>query len=230
MHSDTWAAVDDYLAGRLMPADAALDAALAASVAAGLPAISVSPMQGRLLQMLARLTGARRILEIGTLGGYSTIWLARALPEGGRLISLEADPNHAAVARASLTRAGLDAVVEVRVGQALDSLPAIAAEGSGPFDLVFVDADKINTLAYVEWALRMSRPGTVIVVDNVIRDGAVADAASTDASVQAMQRFFEWLEREPRLTATAIQTVGGKGYDGMAIAVVAPEPGPGALR
>ncbi len=230
MHSDTWAAVDEYLAGRLMPADAALDAALEASAAAGLPAISVSPMQGRLLQMLARLAGARRILEIGTLGGYSTIWLARSLLEGGRLISLEADPTHAAVARASITRAGLDAVVEVRIGRALDSLPAIAAEGSGPFDLVFVDADKINTLAYVEWALRMSRPGTVIVVDNVVRDGAVADAASTDASVQAMQRFFEWLERERRLTATAIQTVGGKGYDGMAIAVVTPDHGDGALR
>lgn len=230
MHSDTWAAVDDYLARRLMPQDQALDAALEASAAAGLPAISVSPMQGRLLQMLARLAGARRILEIGTLGGYSTIWLARALPEGGRLISLEADPKHAAVARASLTRAKLDAVVEVRVGRALDSLPGIAADSSEPFDLVFVDADKINTLAYVEWALRMSRPGTVIVVDNVIRDGAVADAASTDASVQAMQRFFEWLEREPRLTATAIQTVGGKGYDGMAIAVVAADHGRDALR
>ncbi len=230
MHSDTWALVDDYLSSRLMPADGPLDAALEASAAAGLPAISVSPTQGRLLQMLARLANARRVLEIGTLGGYSTIWLARALGEDGRLISLEFEPAHAAVARASIARAGLDRVVDIRVGRALELLPAIAAEAGGPFDFVFVDADKINTLAYVEWALRLSRPGTVIVVDNVIRDGAVADAASTDPSVRAMQRFFEWLAQEPRLTATAVQTVGAKGYDGMAILVVSPQGASGLER
>ncbi len=217
--TDTWTRVDQYLCDRLMPADAALDGALAATETAGMPAISVSPMQGRLLQMLAHLCGARRILEIGTLGGYSTIWMARALPEGGRLITLEADPAHAAVARANIAHAGLDAVVDIRLGPAAETLRTIAAERPAPFDMVFIDADKINTLTYFDWALTLSRPGSVIVVDNVVRDGAVADAGSSDPSVIAMRRFFERLEHEPQVTATALQTVGAKGYDGLVVAI-----------
>lgn len=216
---ETWTRVDQYLVDRLMPQDAALEAALASTEAAGMPAISVSPTQGRLLQMFAHLCGARNILEIGTLGGYSTIWMARALPDGGRLISLEADPAHAAVARVNITRAGLDAVVEIRLGPAADTLRALAADKPAPFDLVFIDADKVNTLTYFDWALALSRPGSVIVVDNVVRDGAVADADSSDPSVMAMRRFFERLEHEPQVNATALQTVGAKGYDGLVIAI-----------
>lgn len=220
MNTEMWTRVDEYLAGQLLPADPVLDAAIRSSDAAGLPAISVSPTQGKLLQMLAHLCGARNILEIGTLGGYSTIWLARALPSDGRLVTLEADDKHAIVARANIRRAGLDAVVEIRVGQALDSLPALAAESRPPFDLIFIDADKVSTPEYFTWALQMSRPGSVIVVDNVVRNGAVVDAATSDASVQGMRRFFELLRKEPRVSATAVQTVGAKGYDGFAVVLV----------
>jgi predicted O-methyltransferase YrrM len=217
---ERWTAVDNYIDDTLVPADPALDAALQASSDAGLPAISVSPSQGKLLHLLARAQGARRILEIGTLGGYSTIWLARALPAGGRLITLEADPRHAEVARANLANAGLADVTEVRVGRAQDTLPALHAAGEGPFDLVFIDADKPGYPGYLAWSVRLSRAGTVIIADNVVRDGAVADSASADASVQGVRRFLESLAAEPRVSATAIQTVGSKGYDGFALAVV----------
>ncbi len=220
MTPERWAEVDRYLESMHAPADAALDAALAASAAAGLPAIQVSPPHGKLLQLLARIQGARTILEVGTLAGYSTIWLARALPAGGRLVTLESEPRHAAVARANLERAGLAAVVELVEGRALDTLPRLAAEGREPFDLVFIDADKPSNTAYFEWALRLTRPGSVIVIDNVVRDGAVIDGASADASVQGTRRLHERLAAEPRVSATAIQTVGGKGYDGFAIALV----------
>jgi predicted O-methyltransferase YrrM len=220
MAEDQWTAVDKYLAGLLVPADPTLDAALADSAAHELPAINVSPPQGKFLYLLARIHGARNILEVGTLGGYSTIWLGRALPPGGRLITLESDPKHAAIARANLDRAGLTGVVEIRLGPALDTLPKLAAEGRGPFDLVFIDADKPSTADYFAWALKLSRPGSVIVVDNVTRKGGVIDPDSTDANVLGMRRFLEALAAERRVTATAIQTVGGKGYDGFAIALV----------
>jgi predicted O-methyltransferase YrrM len=217
MTKDVWTAVDRYLTDRVMPADPALDNALATSAAAGLPDIAVSPNHGKLLYVLAKVQGARRILEIGTLGGYSTIWLARALPPGGHLITLEFDPKHADVARANIGHAGLARMVHVRVGAALDTLPQLAAEGRGPFDFIFIDADKVNTAPYFTWALTLSRPGSLILVDNVVRDGAVADLATTDPAVQGMQRFFELVRSEPRVDATAIQTVGIKGYDGLAI-------------
>lgn len=217
MTPETWTAVDDYITGLLLPPDPALDAAQDASRAAGLPPISVSAAQGKFLHLLARIQGARRILEIGTLGGYSTIWLARALPPGGRLITLEFDPKHAEVARANIARAGLSDVVDVRVGPALDALPALA--GDPPFDLVFIDADKPSTTAYFHWALALSRRGTVIVVDNAIRDGKVIDPQG-DESAQGMHDFMAVLAAERRVSATAVQTVGVKGYDGFAIAVV----------
>ncbi|MFF1417531.1 O-methyltransferase [Streptomyces sp. NPDC058280] len=220
MSQEQWNAVDRYFTDQLVPADEALSAALAASDAAGLPAINVAPNQGKLLHLLARIQGARTILEIGTLGGYSTIWLGRALPEDGRLISLEYDPAHADVARANLARAGLDKIAEVRTGAALETLPRLAEEGAGPFDLVFVDADKPNNPHYLEWALKLTRPGSVIIVDNVVRGGAVADAASTDAAVRGTQRMIELMSANPRLSATAVQTVGSKGYDGFALARV----------
>jgi predicted O-methyltransferase YrrM len=220
MTEELWTAVDGYLSDLLAPADPALEAALAASAAAGLPAINVSPVQGKLLQLLARAIGAHNVLEIGTLGGYSSIWLARALPDGGRLVSLEADPRHAEVARANIARAGLDSSVEVRLGMALDLLPGLAAEGGEPFDLVFIDADKPNNAAYFDWALQLTRPGSIIVVDNVVREGDVIDAESDSPTVQGVRRFLERLAAEPRVSATAIQTVGGKGYDGFAIALV----------
>ena len=219
MEVELWTAVDHYLGDLLVSADPALEAALAASAAAGLPAINVSPVQGKLLHMLARAISARNVLEIGTLGGYSTIWLARALPDGGRVISLEADARHAEVARANIARAGLDDKVEVRLGMALDLLPALA-ERTEPFDLVFIDADKPNNAAYFDWGLKLSRPGSIIIVDNVVRDGDVVDAASDSPTVQGVRRFLERLAAEPRVSATAIQTVGSKGYDGFAIALV----------
>ena len=227
MTEQTWAAVDHYLEQCLLGGDqtlrTALSAALTASAAAGLPAIQVSPTQGKLLRLLVRLSGARSVLEVGTLGGYSTIWLASALPAGGRLLTLEAEPHHADVARSNLERAGFGGVVEVRTGRALDSLPRVAEEGWAPFDFVFIDADKPGNADYVGWALRLSRPGTVIVVDNVVRDGTVLDADSDDPTVQGTRRLFDFLAGEPRLDATAIQTVGTKGYDGFALArVVAP--------
>ncbi|MFF8292496.1 O-methyltransferase [Streptomyces sp. NPDC016309] len=221
MSQERWTAVDDYLTDMLAPADEALAAALADSDAAGLPAIGVTPPQGKLLHLLARTQGARTILEIGTLGGYSTLWLARALPADGRLVSLEYDPRHADVARANLARAGLDGVAEVRTGAALDTLPKLAEEGVGPFDLVFIDADKPNNPRYVEWALRLTRPGSLVVVDNVVRGGAITDESSTDPAVIATRELFDLVARDPRLDATALQTVGGKGYDGMLIARVA---------
>lgn len=220
MSQEQWTAVDDYINGLFAPPDPALEAALEATAAAGMPMINVAPNQGKLLHVLARSVGARQILEIGTLAGYSAIWLARALAPGGRLISLEADPRHAAVASANLARAGLAEVAEVRVGPALETLPQLAAQRLGPFDLVFIDADKPNTAAYFEWALRLARPGSLIIADNVVRDGAVIDAGSRDTSVQGVRRFNAALAAEPRVSATAIQTVGGKGYDGLAIAVV----------
>ncbi|HJW69518.1 MAG TPA: O-methyltransferase [Candidatus Binatia bacterium] len=218
--TDRWNAVDRYLTELLVPSDPVLEAVLEANAAAGLPPHDVSPTQGKLLHVLARLQGARRILEIGTLGGYSTIWLARALPDGGRLITLEADPKHAEVARANLTRAGLDQVVELRVGRAVDTLPNIAAEKPGPFDLIFIDADKASNAQYLAWALELSRRGSVIVMDNVVRDGAVIDETSSDPIVQGARRGLALLAAEPRVSATAIQTVGSNGWDGFSIAVV----------
>jgi len=220
MPLDQWTAVDAYLAETLVHSDVALDAALADSAAAGLPAINVTPNQGKLLHLLVRALGAQSILEVGTLGGYSTIWLARALPPGGRLITLESEPKHAAVARTNLARAGLAAVVDLRLGRALDTLPKIAAEGHGPFDFIFIDADKPSNPEYFVWALRLARRGSLIVVDNVIRDGAVVDADSTDPSVQGVRRLHDLIAAEPSVSATAIQTVGGKGYDGFTLALV----------
>ena len=216
MTQELWTEVDRYISDLLAPPDAALEAALQASADAGMPAIAVSPNQGKLLMLTAQTLGARRILEIGTLGGYSTIWLARGLSVGGRLVTLEADPKHAGVARSNIARAGLDDVVEVRIGKALDTLPLV----EGPFDMIFIDADKVNYPGYLTWAIKLSRSGTVIIADNVVRNGAVIDAASSDLNVQGVRRFNELLAAEPRLSATAIQTVGSKGYDGFALARV----------
>ena len=224
MTQEQWTAVDRYLCGQLLPPDPALEAALQASIAAGLPPIHVSPNQGKLLQLLARLQQARTILEIGTLGGYSTIWLARALPAGGRLITLEADPGHAAVARANFVRAGLAGVVELRPGRALDTLPQLAAEGRGPFDLIFIDADKPGYPDYFAWALKLTRRGSLIIVDNVVRKGAVIDPVSPDPNVQGVRRLHELIAAEPHVSATAIQTVGSKGYDGFVLALVIADP------
>ena len=215
-----WTAVDRYLTDLFTPADEALDAALQASAAAGLPSINVTPNQGKFLQLLAQACGARNILEIGTLGGYSTIWLARALPAGGRLITLESEPKHAEVARANIARAGLAGIVDVRLGRALDTLPQIAVEKRAPFDFIFIDADKASYPDYLPWAINLSRPGSLIVADNVVRKGAVIDAASADANVQGARRFNELLAAEPRVSATVIQTVGSKGHDGLALAIV----------
>ena len=222
MAEEQWTEVDQFFSERLLSTDPSLESALQTSIAAGLPAISVSPSQGKFLQILAQLVGARSILEIGTLGAYSTIWLARALRAGGRLLTLEVDPKHAEVARINIARAGLADIVEVRIGNALEILPQLSAERRGPFDLVFIDADKQNIPAYFEWALKLSRPGALIVVDNVVRDGAVIDAASTDPSVQGVRRFVELLGAERGASGTVLQTVGIKGYDGLAIVLVAP--------
>jgi len=215
-----WKAVDAYVTGAVVMPEPALEGALAANAAAGLPSIDVSAPQGKLIHLLARMAGARKALEIGALGGYSTIWLARALPDDGKLITLELNPRNAEIARSNVARAGLGGKVEIRTGAALASLPRIEAEGLGPFDFVFIDADKANNAAYLEWALRLSRPGTAIVVDNVVRDGEVADSASRDGDVIGVRRMFELIAREPRLSATAIQTVGSKGWDGFALAIV----------
>jgi predicted O-methyltransferase YrrM len=220
MHEALWSGVDTYIEDRLIPQDEALRAAITESRAAGLPAIAVSAAHGRLLQLLARVVGARRILEVGTLGGYSAIWLARGLAPGGELVTLEIDPEHAAVARANIARAGLAESVTVRVGPALESLPVLAAAGGGAFDLVFIDADKANNPHYVEWAVRLGRTGTLIVVDNVVREGAIHDPASRDDAVQGTRRTFEVVGSHPRLAATAIQTVGNKGHDGFLMALV----------
>jgi predicted O-methyltransferase YrrM len=220
MSQDRWTAVDSYISDLLVRPDETLEAALEGSEAAGLPAIQVAANQGKLLHLLARLQGARSILEVGTLGGYSTIWLARALPPGGRLITLELEPRHAEVARANIARAGLAERVEVRVGPASESLPRLTQEGVEPFDLVFIDADKEGYPDYLGWALRLTRPGSLIVADNVVRGGALIDPDSSDPRVQAVRRFIELVAAEPRLDATVIQTVGSKGYDGLAFALV----------
>jgi predicted O-methyltransferase YrrM len=220
MTQELWTAVDEYSNAHLVGADPALDAARERSRQSGLPDIAVSPSQGKFLSLLARIHGAKKILEFGTLGGYSTIWLARALPADGRLITLEADPKHAEVAKANIASAGFEKLVEVKVGKALDTLPKIDAEG--PFDFVFIDADKANIPAYFTWTLEHSRPGTVIVVDNVVRDGRVIEADSTDPSIQGVRRFNEMLATEQHVSATTIQTVGSKGYDGFTLAVVNP--------
>ncbi|WP_375514331.1 O-methyltransferase [uncultured Nostoc sp.] len=219
MTQEQWTAVDHYFTNLLVPPDPALDAALQTSAAAGLPPHNVSPNQGKLLLLLAQIQGARSILEIGTLGGYSTIWLARALPSNARLITLEANPKHAEIARANIAHAGLSDIVDLRLGQALSTLPQIAAEGH-TFDLIFIDADKPNNPDYFTWALKLSRSGSLIIADNVVRNGAVIDATSSDPSVQGVRRFNELLASEPRVSATAIQTVGSKGYDGFAIAII----------
>ena len=224
--AENWAAVDRYISDRLVPEDPALADALAASAAAGLPAIAVSAAQGKLLHLLARAVEARAILELGTLGGYSTIWLGRALAPGGRLVTLEANPAYAEVARANIARAGLGDTVELRLGPALETLPRLAAEAGGPFDFIFIDADKQNTPEYFAWALTLSRPGTMIITDNVIRDGALIDEASDDPVIQGARRFHEMLASErafgSRVSATSIQTVGVKGYDGFTLALVTP--------
>jgi len=224
MSEQLWSAVDAYICDLLVPGDPALDAALQASASAGLPPIQVAPNQGKLLQLLARMIGSRRILEIGTLGGYSTIWLARALPPDGTLITLEADAKHADVARANFSRAGVDRQIDLRLGLALDTLKQISTEGIAPFDLVFVDADKANIPAYFSFALDLTRRGGLIIVDNVIRSGAVIDAASADPDIRGIREFNERIAREPRVSATAIQTVGSKGHDGFALALVTADP------
>ncbi len=220
MADPLWTSVDEYVSSLFLPEDPALDAAVEATEAAGLPAIAVSPAQGKLLYVLALAMQARRILEIGTLGAYSTLWLARALPPEGRLVTLELEPTHADVARANLARAGFGAQVEVRLGPALETLPRLVEEGAGPFDLVFIDADKPGYPRYWPWALRLSRPGTLIVADNVVREGAVADAGSADANVQGVRRYLECVASEPGVAGTVLQTVGVKGYDGLSLAVV----------
>jgi len=222
MSSDeaTWSAVDDFISDALIPPDDALAAALRDSDDAGLPSISVTPAQGRLLHILAQTQGAKSILEVGTLGGYSTIWLARALPPGGRLLTLEINPATAKVARANLARAGLDGIVEVRVGPALDSLRELVAREPAPFDLVFIDADKVNNPDYFRAALELTRSGSLIVVDNVVREGEILDQHSRDANVRGTRALYAVMGAEPRVSATVIQTVGSKGYDGFAIARV----------
>ncbi|RAP56294.1 O-methyltransferase [Oleiagrimonas sp. MCCC 1A03011] len=220
MTEQDWSAVDAYLADRTHATDATLDAVLAANDEAGLPAIDVSPLQGKFLQLIARMCGARKVLEIGTLGGYSTLCMARGLPDDGHVTTLEFEPKHAEVARANLQRAGLAELVDVRVGAALDTLPALESEGAGPFDLVFIDADKTHNPDYLQWALRLSRPGTVIILDNVVRQGHVLDADSDSPAVRGTRRALDLIADEPRLTATVLQTVGNKGWDGFAMAIV----------
>ena len=220
MSEELWVTVDEYFREKLIAPDAVLDAAREANKAGGLPEIDVSATQGKMLHLMARMCGARRILELGTLGGYSTIWLARALPEGGRLVTLEFEPKHAAVARENIARAGFAEIVEVRVGAAAESLAAMIAAGEAAFDLIFIDADKDNYAVYLEGALKLSRLGTVIVADNVVRDGAVIDPEDEDPRVVGVRSFFDRMAAEARLDATAIQTVGSKGYDGFALALV----------
>jgi predicted O-methyltransferase YrrM len=216
MSEENWTQVDDYFAGHFFSGDNVLDTTLAASDAADLPSIAVTPHQGKLLNLMARMSGAKSILEVGTLGGYSTIWLARAVGEGGRVVTLEADPKHAEVARANLENAGFSDVVEVKLGRAIDTLPTL----EGPFDLVFIDADKPSNADYFEWALRLTHPGSVIIVDNVVRKGRVIKENSGDASVEGSRRVTELIANEPRVDATALQTVGAKGHDGFIVALV----------
>ena len=220
MNQETWTAVDEYVKEKLIGIDDALDAALTNSEMSDLPPISVAPNQGKFLNMLARIQGAKSILEIGTLGAYSTIWLAWALPDGGQLVSLEADQKHADVAQQNIEHAGLADRVEIMQGPALDTLPGLISDKRAPFDLVFIDADKQNNPAYVNWAMKMTRPGSLIIVDNVVRGGTIAETQSDDPDVQGAQALFDLIEQEPKLDATALQTVGVKGYDGLVIALV----------
>ena len=220
MTKQLWTAVDLYLADCLFPPDPALDQALQANAAASLPAIDVTAHQGKFLYLLAQIQGARRILEIGTLGGYSTIWLARALPPGGVLVTLEAHSHHAQVAKTNIARAGLSALIELRLGPALDTLAEMFSEGAEPFDFIFIDADKAGYPEYLDWSLKLSRPGTLIVADNVVRDGKVIEPDNPDPNIQGVRRFTDLVAAEPRLSATVLQTVGSKGYDGFALAVV----------
>jgi caffeoyl-CoA O-methyltransferase len=215
-----WSAVDDYINDLLIPSDSALDATIQSTIDADLPQINVAPNQGKLLHILAQAQGAKRILELGTLAGYSTIWLARALPADGKLVTLEANPKHAKIARENIERAGLGNIVEIRIGAALDTLPQLVTEGQTPFDFVFIDADKANLPDYFTWALKLTRSGSVIIIDNVIRKGAVIDADSTNENIQGVRKLNTLLAAEPRVKATTIQTVGSKGYDGLAIALV----------
>lgn len=220
MSQKVWGAVDQYLDKMLIPPDSTLKEALATASKAKLPAIQVSSVQGKLLHLLARIIGARNILEIGTLGGYSTIWMARALPEGGRIVTLEADPKHAEVARKNFARSGVENKVELRLGKALGTLPQVAADGRGPFDMVFIDANKSNMPEYFEWSLKLTRVGSVIIADNVVREGAVLEARSKDADIQGVRRFLEMVGKEKRVSGTALQTVGAKNYDGFALVLV----------
>ncbi|MFC8688459.1 O-methyltransferase [Brevibacillus porteri] len=223
MNREQWTAVDHYFTDKLLEADSVLDTVLQENAAAGLPAIDVAPNQGKFLHLLARIQGARSILEIGTLGGYSTIWLARALPADGRLITLEYDPKHAEVAQSNITRAGLDQIVEVKVGLALDSLIQLHKENQGPFDFIFIDADKKGNPDYFQWALKLSRKGTVIITDNVVRSGQVVDETSTDPNIVGVRQFTDMVAEEQRVSGTVVQTVGSKGYDGFAIMLVTGE-------
>ncbi|HVJ08879.1 MAG TPA: O-methyltransferase [Acidisarcina sp.] len=220
MNQEQWTAVEHYIADQVVKKDEVLDAVIAASDAAGMPAIQISPNHGKLLNLLVRMNKARSILEIGTLAGYSTIWMARGLPADGRLITLEFEPKHAAVARANMARAGLADRVEVRVGAALKTLPLLAAERLGPFDLIFIDADKGNYPGYFEWAMKLARKGSLIVADNAVQEGRIADASCEDSNVKGIRRFIELLSAEPRVSATILQTVGSHGYDGLAIGLV----------
>ncbi len=220
MSQEIWTAVDSYISATLLPSDSVLHEVLKNNTASGLPQIDLAPNQGKLLYLLAKIRGAKRILEIGTLGGYSTIWLARALPSDGTLVTLELDPKHAEVAKANIAHAGFASKVELRLGPALESLSKLHEEVAPHFDFIFIDADKSGYPAYLDWSLRLSKPGSVIVADNVIRDGAVIDADSNDPSVQGVRRFLEKVAADPRLEATALQTVGTKGYDGFALALV----------
>jgi predicted O-methyltransferase YrrM len=220
MTREQWTQVDQYISDTLVAPDDALNDALAANAEGGLPAIDVAPNQGKLLELLVRMHGATSVLEVGTLGGYSTIWLARALPAGGRLVTLEFDPHHADVARSNIARAGLSDIVELRVGPAIETMPQLAVEGQGPFDFIFIDADKTSYPEYFSLALELSRPGTVILADNVVRNGGLGDPESANALVRAVRRLHELVAAEPRVTATTIQTVGSKGYDGFLLALV----------
>lgn len=225
MHDELWSAVDRYIDEHLLERDPSLEAAIAASEQAGLPPIAVTPSQGKLLQLLVRIQGARSILELGTLGGYSTIWLARGLPPGGRLVTLELNESYAEVARANLARAGLSSTVDLRIGPAMQTLAELHAAGAGPFDFIFIDADKGNNPGYLEWSLRLARPGSVILTDNVVRAGAILDPDGDDPTVgnvgvQGIRRFYDMLATEPRVSATAIQMVGDKGHDGFVLGIV----------
>ncbi len=223
MNREQWTAVDHYFTDKLLESDSVLDTVLQVNAAAGLPVIDVAPNQGKFLHLLARIQGARSILEIGTLGGYSTIWLARALPSDGRLITLEYDPKHAEIAQSNITRAGLDQIVEVKVGLALDSLIQLHKENQGPFDFIFIDADKKGNPDYFQWALKLSRKGTVIITDNVVRSGQVVDETSTDPNIVGVRQFTDMAAEEQRVSGTVVQTVGSKGYDGFAIMLVTGE-------